>query len=390
MNRSQTVLASLCLALSVVGSFVGFAAAQAAQSNGQQAPLLSAAEFPDYDASVWREQRTGLAAKVATNRLAQQPESPEITELLQQNRVDDALRVVRAIIDKHPEQIPRAFEIVFPPVVSILGSGARLLDRHSRTRQAPERQLPRLPKEKAARAERQLLIRTDSLPVAEPLPFADELKCVVEQYPGTETALLTEIDVIEFDQRCRFATASKLDKFLRDHSGTIAAAKALHLKGFQLGATNVAHGIRSRGPIRRIDSSRSAHRQGARERPRIRPVNGWTGARAGEHVLRLEPDVCDWKRRSGARRLQRVRENALRARGSISAQHRNRDTSSARRWPIFSNATGKAPRPSSVLFAELEADTSNVAGVQYLQAEFYMRSMNSEPAAERPRSTRRR
>ena len=59
MNLSRTALASLCLALSVLGPFPDVAAAQIAQSPVPPAPLLSPAEFPDYDAGVWREQRAG-------------------------------------------------------------------------------------------------------------------------------------------------------------------------------------------------------------------------------------------------------------------------------------------------------------------------------------------
>jgi hypothetical protein len=92
MNHLQALPASMCLALSVVGPFVDFAAGQDARSTEQPALLLSPAEFPDYDGDVWRQQRNGLAAKRASRQLAEQPESPEITELLQQNRIDEALR----------------------------------------------------------------------------------------------------------------------------------------------------------------------------------------------------------------------------------------------------------------------------------------------------------
>src|SRR4029450_11650894 len=107
MNPLATIPLWLPVAISLAGPLVGVVAAQPAQSTGL-AELLSSAEFPDYDATVWREQRNGLA----TRRLIQQPGSPEIAGLLQQNRVDDALRVLRVIVDKYPEHIARAFQIV--------------------------------------------------------------------------------------------------------------------------------------------------------------------------------------------------------------------------------------------------------------------------------------
>jgi len=92
MSLRQTVRAFLCLALAL-GPFGDVASGQATQTTGQPAPLPSAAEFPEYDARVLREQQHGFAAKVASTRLTQQRESPEITELVQQGRIDDALRV---------------------------------------------------------------------------------------------------------------------------------------------------------------------------------------------------------------------------------------------------------------------------------------------------------
>ena len=92
MTPLETVRLWLPVALSLASPLVGFVAAQPAQST-RPAELLSPAEFPDYDANVWREQRDGLATKSGSRRLTQQPGSPEITELLRQNRVDDALRV---------------------------------------------------------------------------------------------------------------------------------------------------------------------------------------------------------------------------------------------------------------------------------------------------------
>src|SRR5687767_11828142 len=99
MNRLQTVQISLSVALSLAGPLVGLAGGQPTPATGQPAELLSPAEFPDYDAGVWSDQRNGLATESASRTLTQ-PDSPEIAQLLQQHRVDDALRVLRSIVDK--------------------------------------------------------------------------------------------------------------------------------------------------------------------------------------------------------------------------------------------------------------------------------------------------
>src|SRR5690349_10426433 len=76
--------------------------------------LLSPAEFPDSDFDIWRAQRNGLALRAALKRLADDPDSPEIAELLQQNRIDEALGRLRSIVTDYPTQIARAFEVAAP------------------------------------------------------------------------------------------------------------------------------------------------------------------------------------------------------------------------------------------------------------------------------------
>ena len=142
---------------------------------------------------------------------------------------------------------------------------------------AARQQLPRLAREEAARAERSLLL-VDRRPVEKPQAAVDKLRAFVKQYGGTETALLTEIDVMEFGLPIRERLES-LDGFVRDHPGTRAAAKALHNKGFQLASGNVYPDIEARGadPTARffrvleiVTSSRPAA---------TRHVYGWTGRR---------------------------------------------------------------------------------------------------------------
>jgi hypothetical protein len=170
----------LSVALSIAGPVVGIAAGQPARSTGRPAEVLSPAEFPDY-AGVWREQRNGLATKSAASRLTEQPDSPEIAELLEQNRVDDALRVLRSIVDKYPQNIPRAFEIVSEHSSWFSDRARGYPDSLQQLVDAARKQLPRLPREEAARAERRLLLvdRQPSLAPAKRPAFADQLRAFV-------------------------------------------------------------------------------------------------------------------------------------------------------------------------------------------------------------------
>jgi hypothetical protein len=72
MNHLQALPASMCLALSVVGPFVDFAAGQDARSTEQPALLLSPAEFPDYDGDVWEAaaKRACRQARITSTRRA--------------------------------------------------------------------------------------------------------------------------------------------------------------------------------------------------------------------------------------------------------------------------------------------------------------------------------
>lgn len=381
MNLLQTV--SLCLALSVVGPFVDLAAGQVAQSTRQPAPLLSPAEFPDYDAGVWREQRNGLAAKVASSRLTQQPESPEITELLQQNRIDDALRVLHAIVDKHPEQIPRAFEIASRESHRFSDRARGYPDAIQDLVNAARRKLSSLPREAAARAERQLLLLDRQPSCRGTVSFADRLRCLVQEYAGTETALLTEIDVIELGGGPMGERLEALDKFVRDHPGTIAGAKALHLKGFQL-STNVAtSGFVPRGsdPTDRFMQVRDIVKElesGAY------PSSEWVD-RAPALVSGFFASNPTYAPGSIDRQLDAYKE-FVRTHFVLEDQYPFNTGAgyivTTKMADLFKRK-GEGIAGVERAFAELEGDVSNVAGVRYLRAQFYMRSMNSEPAGER-------
>ena len=113
------------------------------------------------------------------------------------------LQVLRAIVDNHPERIARAFEIVGQQSYRFDDRGHGYpADALQQIIDAARKRLPALPREEAARAARQLLQNNRQPPPAG-RSFVDKLRAFVEEYAGTETALLTEIDVITFGLRIR-------------------------------------------------------------------------------------------------------------------------------------------------------------------------------------------
>jgi tetratricopeptide (TPR) repeat protein len=382
MNRLQTVHVWLSVALSLAGPLVGLTAGQPTQSTGQPAELLSPAEFPDYDAGVWREQRNGLATKSASSRLTKQPDSPEIAELLQQNRVDDALRVLRSIVDKYPQNIPRAFQIVSEESPRFWDKARGYPDSLQELVDAARKQLARLPREEAARAERRLLLLDRQPSLAKRPEFADQLRTFVQQYAGTQTALLTEIDVIEFGLPIR-QRLEALDRFVRDHPGTIAAAKALNNKGFQLGSSNVYPEIEARGAdptprffqvleiVRELESGRYPSCEWVERAPML--ISTFFA-----HDPTYAPENID-------RQLDAYKEFA-KTHFAVADQFPLNNGAgyiiTTKMFDLFKR-NGEGVAGVERVFTELEREIRDVAAVQYARAVFYVRSMNWEPARER-------
>ena len=302
--------------------------------------------------------------------------------MLQQNRIDEALRVLRTIVDKHPEQIARAFEIV-------LQEASRFWDQargYSTTLQAlvedARKQLPRLPREEAARAERQLLMSDRQPSLAKPVAFADKLRAFVDQYAGTEAALLTEIDVMVFGLPIR-ERLEALDRFVRDHSGTVAAAKALHQKGFQLGSGNVYPEIEARGAD---------------------PTDRFF------EVLQIVKELesgryppCEWVERAPTLVSMFFASNPTYAAGNIDRQldaykeFARTHFALTDQYPLGTGAgniittkmfdlfkqNGEGLAGVERVFTELEREIPDVAAVRYLRAVFYVRCMTEECSGER-------
>jgi tetratricopeptide (TPR) repeat protein len=206
-------------------------------------PAPDPADFPPYDSDVFRLLTEGLARKATTLLLARDPNDPEvIRDLLTQQRADEALVVLRRIVSAFPERIPSAFEAMY-------GQGSRLSSRahgHPEALQeivnAAKQQMPRLSHEDAARVARQLLLVDRQRTCPGENRMENSLRCFLDEYADTETGLLSQVDLIEFQSRPLADRLAALDQLVREHPGTIVAAKALSQKAFQLSSGNVYSG----------------------------------------------------------------------------------------------------------------------------------------------------
>jgi hypothetical protein len=198
----------------------------------------STAEFPPQDERIWLLQREGLTRKIASEQLVQAPGSVRTFDLLVQvGRIDDALRVLRRIIGTTPEQIAAAFQIVIHESVRFHEDQSRGHGRILRELATDAgRRAATLPREQAAVAARVLLEVENWLTPDRREHELRYLREFAQQYSGTEAAVLAEIDVAVHGVSGR-ARIDLLDSFARRHSGSIAGARALYLKGFHLHAS---------------------------------------------------------------------------------------------------------------------------------------------------------
>ena len=364
-----------------LGLFTGTPVAQFTSSAARRASLLSAAEFPTYDAAVWRQQVDGLTAKLAASRLAEQPDSPELSELLESRRIADVLRVLRTIVDAHPERMPRAFEIVAAESTQFQDSGHGYQEALQLIVDAAKARLPDLRREDAARVARQLLLLDRPSQTVKQPPFVDLLRSFVQQYSGTETALLTEVDVIALEHPIG-ARLQALDEFIRAHPGTLAAAKALYQKGFQLSIGNVYPDYEVRGGdptdrffrvldlVTELESGRYPSSEWVDRAPTLVThfFAGGPSYAPGNIERMLEGYTSFLKTHFELSQLDAARDGI----GYIVS------------FKIADLCARKGERTAGVerVLTELEREIEDVSAVRYLRAAFYISSMN-EHAGER-------
>jgi hypothetical protein len=244
MKRASAIALAACL---TAGAVCGLGSA--GRGGGQdptEATIRDAlAEFPHYDRSVRDRLRGGLAVKRAASLFASAPDTVDTLEALLalpgatyqvQERTDDALRVMRAVIDSHPGQLSRAVAALLYYSSSVPSDGA--LDYRPTLRElleAARSKLGGLPREDAA----DLAYRLINLEVAVNRENATQttLETFVREYAGTQAALRAEFALLSRqlgrDPQTRAEAASA---FARDHAGSCAAADALRMESGEVGS----------------------------------------------------------------------------------------------------------------------------------------------------------
>ncbi len=225
----------------------------------------AAAEFPPQDAQLWSLESAGLTAKLAKQQLAAAPDSPETLRLVARaQRLDDVLAVLRTIVERQPRRIPDAFEALGDTAWAFRGGDEAMTGRREAFRQIvadAEKQLPALPREDAARAARVFLNLESELTPGSRNDFPERVARFIEEYRGTEAALLAQVDAISASDRTvrdrRAAMQQRLDAleaFARAHPGSAAGAKAVYQQGFEWHTSNTLGVLEPRGadPIGRF------------------------------------------------------------------------------------------------------------------------------------------
>ena len=206
--------------------------------------LPTGADFPVGDESLLYLYDQGNRAKLAARNLATAPEDVQTLRLLMASgRFQDALNVLRNIVNSHSDLIAPAFTSLAFDVRSMLADGARnygdalrLIADDARKRSEA------LPRERAADVAR-ALVNIDTELARDRASWRSRLAAFAAEYAGTEAALLTQVDLL--GDRPSPAMIAALDAFVADHPGTTAAAKALYEKGFQLAHNGFSFGERA-------------------------------------------------------------------------------------------------------------------------------------------------
>lgn len=200
-------------------------------------------EFPTADQQIWGLQLHGLRAKVTARRLAESPDHPATLQLLMDlRRYDDALQVLRRIVDTRPDDLAAAFKALGINTREMLADGTR--DHGGTLRPIvaeARRRIAALPKEQAAVVAREL-VNVETELARQPDTWRSYLAAFAAEYAGTEAALLAEVDRLSDSIGPQMVGA--LDAFVQAHPGTNAAAKALYMKGFHLGHNPFSFGER--------------------------------------------------------------------------------------------------------------------------------------------------
>jgi tetratricopeptide (TPR) repeat protein len=168
---------------------------------------------------------------------------------VQARNIDRMLDALRSIVDTQPQRMAAAFEALGEARFQFRGNDEATRRNAERMRQIvadARTRLPDLPREEAARAERQFVPIDAELSLDRQRTWSTGIARVVEQYRGTEAAVLAELDLIGSGGVSQ-QMLDRLDAFIEQHPGTTAAAKALYQKGFQWHTVNAIGTLEPRG-----------------------------------------------------------------------------------------------------------------------------------------------
>jgi tetratricopeptide (TPR) repeat protein len=206
-------------------------------------------DFPSYDSTMIWQLRQGADTKAA-RELVRQPASVEtFTRLANAGRFDDALLVLKRIIETSDTgQTIAALHALSETMFQFQQDGTRSYVDTIRELILPVRaRVTTLPHEDGARLARELIAIDASLERGRGQNWTERLTQFVRDYDGTEAALLTQVDLLMSNPRQMLKQIDDLDQFAKEHPGTNAGAKALYLEGFQLHVNVPVTGIEPRG-----------------------------------------------------------------------------------------------------------------------------------------------
>lgn len=213
-------------------AFLGPLVLAALAARADEAPP-SPLEFPLLDEQLAAQARLRLQAYAATRALADAPEDPgTIAALTLVHRWDDAVRVLHAIVEKHPERMADALERLSHDWLSPTDAKTATQALAAELPAARQR-LGELPREAAAHAAWALTLLELRVPPPKPWDNDKAIAEFVTEYRGTDIAEIFEIGRMPFSRDPR-PKLDALDKLARQHPGTVLAAQALHTKGFNL------------------------------------------------------------------------------------------------------------------------------------------------------------
>ena len=204
----------------------------------------AASEFPMQDGSARSHQLMVQRALAAERALKSAPDAAATLDLvLKSGRIGDALAILERIVASRPAEMRAAFSAIGSQARDMIGEAShRYVERLRTSIAAAKRRLPGMPREDAAALARVLLTVEGELE-----PGSDDwrprLTAFLQEYSGTRTALLSEVELITDNVDKSMLDA--LDAFVRRHPGTDAAAKALHTKAFHLGHNASSFGERA-------------------------------------------------------------------------------------------------------------------------------------------------